>query len=151
MRFTASKEDFAKGQPVNLGYHPAVITGATPQMSKGQDAAGNPKDKVEGIKVEFTIVAGPNKGRKLYNSFWENGQGFILAFLRNGLGEKIDETQPYTGELTEATLKGQKLDILVEKSFGASTPGQTPKEYRNINGYRLFSGSVADVESTLNS
>jgi hypothetical protein len=68
MKYRVSKEDFLKNKLVNLGWHPCVIK-VWDETGRAGAQAKNPGSQL--TKVEFKILAGPDKDSTLYTQFSE--------------------------------------------------------------------------------
>lgn len=134
MRLSASPDDFLKGKPIDVGFHPAVISAYVEKQSKRRADSSPDWSSSTYAEVQFKITAGPNKGSVVYTNFSEKAATFIVPLLEAITGKEIPKDKPFNGEVSEVALKGKLVDIHVVRGSWNNRPKN------EIDGFKPYSG-----------
>lgn len=134
MRLTASPDDFLKGKPIDIGFHPSVIFAYEEKTSKRKPDSPADWSPSQYAEVQFKITAGPAKGQVVYTNFSEKAATFIVPLLEAISGKEIDKTKAFQADISESILKGKQVDIHVVRGEWKGKPKN------EIDGYRPYSG-----------
>lgn len=136
MRFSVPPEDFLKGQLVEPGWHPSIIT-VWDEEGKAGDSAKNPGSQI--TKVQFKVTHGPNKGATVYAQFSEVAPSFIVPLVEAVTGQTFDKKKQVNFETSAAMMKGKYVDIHVIRGSYQNKPKN------EVDGYRKYTGPLQEV------